>query len=110
MHLAGIPVRDEAILELARLVDDPALAAKLEGAYSHQVKILALEIHERETIIAALDDPPADLAELRAFCSGSSNGGAPKGLPSRAPHAGRGVLTTLSAGTPRAWPTAIFTS
>lgn len=65
MHLAGIPVRDEAILELARLVDDPLLADKLESAYGRQVKILALEIPEREAILAALEDPPAELAELR---------------------------------------------
>lgn len=65
MYLAGVPVRDQAILDLARLVDDPLLAAKLEGAYGRGAKILALEIPERETIFAALDDPPADLAELR---------------------------------------------
>jgi hypothetical protein len=65
IYLAGIPIRDEAILELARLVDDPNLAGKLEDAYRRDVKILALEITERETILAALDDPPADLTELR---------------------------------------------
>jgi len=65
IHLAGIPVSDEAILELARLVDDTDLATKLEDAYRRDVKILALEISERETILAALEDPPADLAELR---------------------------------------------
>ena len=27
MYLAGVPVRDQAILDLARLVDDPLLAA-----------------------------------------------------------------------------------
>jgi hypothetical protein len=63
--LAGIPVSGDAILELARLVDDPALATKLEDAYGRDVKILALEIRERETILAALEDPPAYLAELR---------------------------------------------
>jgi len=65
MHLAGVPIRDDAVLELARLVDDPDLAAKLEGAYRRGAKILALEIPERETIIAVLDDPPAGLEELR---------------------------------------------
>jgi hypothetical protein len=58
MQLAGIPIRDDAVLELARLVDDPALAERLEDAYRRKVKILALEIPERETILAALDDPP----------------------------------------------------
>jgi len=65
IHLAGIPIRDDAILELARLVDDPDLADKLEAAHRSEVKILALEITERETILAALQDPPTDLAELR---------------------------------------------
>jgi hypothetical protein len=30
------------------------------------VKVLALTIADRETILAALDDPPAGLEELRA--------------------------------------------
>ena len=29
VYLAGVPVRDELVLELARLVDDPALAVRL---------------------------------------------------------------------------------
>ena len=65
IHLAGIPIRDQAVLELAPLVDDPDLGAKLESAYSRGARILALEIHEHETILAALDDPPAGVAELR---------------------------------------------
>jgi hypothetical protein len=32
MFLAGLPVRDDLILELARLVDDEALAERLESA------------------------------------------------------------------------------
>ena len=32
MHLAGIPLRDELVLELARLVDDDALSSRLETA------------------------------------------------------------------------------
>jgi hypothetical protein len=41
MMLAGIPVRDELVLELARLVDDDALAERFEVAYGHQVKTSA---------------------------------------------------------------------
>jgi hypothetical protein len=66
VFVAGIPVRDALILELARLVDDPSLADRLENAYGHDVKVLALDIPERETILVALDDPPPGLEELRA--------------------------------------------
>jgi hypothetical protein len=52
-------------LATVRLVDDPELADKLDGAYSRGAKLLALGIAERETILSALEDPPADLAELR---------------------------------------------
>jgi hypothetical protein len=41
MFVAGLPIRDEAVLELARLVDSPELAAKLEDAYRLEVTVLA---------------------------------------------------------------------
>lgn len=48
------------------LVDDEALAAKLQGAVVRDIKLLALEVDERETIIRVLDDSPKGLTELRA--------------------------------------------
>ena len=66
VYLAGLPVRNDLDLELARLVDDPGLASKLETNYGRMTKVLALTIPERETIIRALEDPPAGLEELRA--------------------------------------------
>jgi hypothetical protein len=66
VFLAGVPVRDELVLELARLVDDDALGSRLEDAYGRMVKVFALTIPERETIIRALDDAPPGLEELRA--------------------------------------------
>ena len=66
MHLAGVPLRDELVLELARLVDDDDLGSRLETAYGRMTKVLALTIPERETIIRALDDPPPGFEELRA--------------------------------------------
>ena len=54
-----------AVLELACLVDDPDLATKLEEAHNREVKVRALTIPERETILRALEDPRAELAELR---------------------------------------------
>ena len=50
--------------KLARLVDAPELAERLEDAYGRQGTVLALTIPERETIIRALEDPPAGLEEL----------------------------------------------
>jgi hypothetical protein len=61
VQLAGIPVRDEAVLALARLVDDPSLASKLEDAYRRDLKILGLTIPERVTILTALEETPPDL-------------------------------------------------
>ena len=62
--LAGIRVRDQDVLELARLLRDPGfddVAAKLENGYDRETKVLALTIDDRER----LDDPPDGLAELR---------------------------------------------
>jgi hypothetical protein len=66
IHLAGLPIQDEVVLELAGMVDDEALAERLETAYARMTKVLALTIEERETIIRALDDAPPGLETLRA--------------------------------------------
>ena len=64
VYLAGVPVHDELVLELAKLIDDPALAERLEESYGRMVKVLALTIPERETISRALDDAPPRVAGL----------------------------------------------
>lgn len=68
MFLAGLPIPGHLVLELARLIgdDDPELAERLEDAYGRDVKVLGLDIPEREMILRALDDPPDGLTELRA--------------------------------------------
>lgn len=58
-----------ATADLANIVrsfgaDD--LADRLERALDDEVKLLALTIDERAIILSALEDPPDDLAELRA--------------------------------------------
>ncbi len=69
VQLAGIPIPDSDVLELARLLGstgEPDLAARLEEAWESETRVIALTIPERETVLRALDDPQTDaLAELR---------------------------------------------
>ena len=69
MYLAGLPIPGPDVLELARLLDDQALAERLETAYGNGARILALEIDERLTILRALEDGPPNraLSELRGL-------------------------------------------
>jgi hypothetical protein len=46
------------------MVDDDALASKLETAFGRMTRVPALTIPEREAILAAMDDVPAGLQEL----------------------------------------------
>lgn len=67
MFLAGIPIRDEFVLEVAKLVGDLELAAKLERAVDRDVSVLALTLEERHAICDALGEhPPPGLGDLRA--------------------------------------------
>ena len=69
MMLAGIPVPAAAVHELADTVraSGPAdLADRLERGVADEVKLLVLTLDERALMLAALEDPPQDLAELRA--------------------------------------------
>lgn len=66
MFLAGIPIRDELVLEVAKLVGDLELGAKLERAVERDVSVLALTLDERHTICDALGGhPPPGLGDLR---------------------------------------------
>ena len=66
MFLASLAISNRLVLELARTVGDEELETRLRSALAHDVKVLALEIDERELILRALEDPPAGLEELRA--------------------------------------------
>jgi hypothetical protein len=69
MQLAGIPIRDQDVLELADLLRAGGfedVAHKLDHALLMETVVLALTVTDRESILRALDDPPSDaLAELR---------------------------------------------
>ena len=69
MMLAGLPVPAEVVEQLAflaRLAGADELADRLELALDNQVKLLALSLDERALLLSALEDPPEELAELRA--------------------------------------------
>jgi hypothetical protein len=59
--LAGVEVRDDQLLDLARRVrhagfDDTA--AKIERAWAAEEKTLALETDDREALLRVIDDDP----------------------------------------------------
>ena len=65
MFVTGLPLRDEAILEVARLVDDPDLASKLEAKLQLRNQSARPDDPREVEASGRLEDPPADLAELR---------------------------------------------
>ena len=69
MILAGIPIDDKLVLTLASRLSDGGLyvtAVRLKTACDLEVKVLALEIRERDEILQVLVDCPEGLRELRA--------------------------------------------
>jgi hypothetical protein len=70
VFLSGISVPDRTVLDLARrlrIAGYDIEAEKLEDAYRNEIRLLGLEITEREAILRALEDcPDGPLADLRA--------------------------------------------
>ena len=70
VFLAGVPVPDARVLELARRLADAELAAtadKLDTALAPgNPGALALDVADREAILRVLEDGPAEFGELRA--------------------------------------------
>jgi hypothetical protein len=52
--------------DLAGIVDDEDLGQKLRTALANEITLLGLDVPERETILRALEAPPAGVEELRA--------------------------------------------
>jgi hypothetical protein len=67
--LAGVAIQSDLVVELAEMLTHRGAsetAATLLQADAEGHKDVPLTIAERETILRALDDPPAGLEELRA--------------------------------------------
>jgi hypothetical protein len=68
MMLAGVSVPDGAVGMLARaarLAGADKLGQRLERAIEDRAALVALTIDERAIVLSMLDDPPAELRELR---------------------------------------------
>ena len=68
MYLAGIRIRDEDVLDLARLLYEAGFdetAEALVVALEAGEGIVGLSIEDREAILRSLDDPPEGLSKLR---------------------------------------------
>ena len=69
MWLAGIPVADKTVLWLAASLREAELvdtAERLEYAYDHEARTVALDVPDREAILRVLEECPEGLVELRA--------------------------------------------
>ena len=65
LMLAALPVPRAHVQWLAENTDKPT-STRLHRALGYGTRLLALEIHEREQILRALEDCPEPLTQLRA--------------------------------------------
>ena len=79
MLVGGFPIDDRLLRELARIVP-PTLARRVDTALLYRAKVLGITVAEREIILAALEDAPADLAELRGVLLRELEWRRPEGL------------------------------
>ena len=66
MIVNGVTVEDDLVLVLAGVVKNTALAHKLQTAHRFRSGVINLSNTERTLVLAALDNPSAELEELRA--------------------------------------------
>lgn len=86
MFLAGVPVADARVLELARRLEDAQLAhvsEKLEHAWRGEVKVLALDVPDREAILGCSTTGRPGLPNCAPCCSKSTSPGFAMGSSSR---------------------------
>jgi hypothetical protein len=71
MYVAGVRVRDEDVLDLARLLHDAGFddtAEALVVALEAEQGIVGLCMQDREAILRTLDDPPLALRNCAGCC------------------------------------------
>ena len=73
MFVAGIPVRDELILKLARLVDDSELASRVEDCYGRDIKVLGLSVPDARRLSAHSTIRQRGSRSCAGFCSPSTS-------------------------------------
>ena len=65
MLFGGVPVEERLLRQLLQVVP-PIVARRLETALFYRAAVLGLTAPERRAILAALENPPAGLENLRA--------------------------------------------
>ena len=65
MLVGGVPVDERLLRRLAEVVP-PAVARRLDLALFYRAAVLGLTAAERRAILAALENPPPGLENLRA--------------------------------------------
>jgi hypothetical protein len=83
VELAGVPMSDDNVFEIARLLrvaNFAEVARKLEKGMTLGTKVLGLSIGDRESVLQALDDPPDELAAFRGVLLGEHKGRKKSGL------------------------------
>ena len=91
MLLAGLPVPDRLVLELAQCLRTEGIqdtAETLEDAYDNERDIVSLTISDREAILRVLEYCPYGLAELQGVLLLEHEWRLAEGLVSPAPLAG----------------------
>lgn len=76
LKLAGVPLGRRTVLKLASMLrrhDHDHAADTLHGALATSQTEVSLTPRERQAIVAVLDDPPKDLARLRAVLVGEGS-------------------------------------
>ena len=86
MMLAGVPVPDRLVIQIAQKLRDAGhddTAERLETAYDQETKVLALSISARDNILQVVVDCPTDWASSERPCCSSKSGEYAKELAER---------------------------